>query len=55
MIATNKKNSMVSAFTLALLNSTGWYTSVDINFAQPMTWGKGNGCSFLDIDNCTSN
>lgn len=47
MIATNKKNPLVSLFTLALLNSTGWYTSVDRSFAEPMVWGKGKGCAFL--------
>lgn len=52
MIATNKKNSLVSIFTLALLNSTGWYTSVNTAFAEPTQWGKGKGCNFLNIDNC---
>lgn len=49
MIATNKKNSFVSIFTLALLNSTGWYTSVNRTLSEPTVWGKGKGCTFLDI------
>ena len=52
MIASNKKNSFVSKVTLALLNTTGWYISVNSSFAEPSVWGKSAGCSFLDIDNC---
>lgn len=52
MIASNKKSSFVSRFTLALLDSTGYYTSVNYTFAQPSVWGKGKGCSFLNIDDC---
>lgn len=54
MIATNKKNSVVSRFTLALFNSTGWYSSVNYSLVEPLTWGKGKGCSFLNIDDCDS-
>ena len=43
----------MSKFTLALLDSTGWYTSVNYSFAaEPNPWGKGKGCGFLNIDNC---
>jgi hypothetical protein len=49
MIATNKKNSFISRFTLALLNSTGWYFSVNNTLSEPMVWGKNKGCGFLDI------
>lgn len=53
MIASGKKSSFFSRFTLALLNSTGWY-DVSFDYAQPTTWGKSKGCSFLNVDNCTS-
>lgn len=53
MIASNRKSGFTSVFTLALLESTGWYTSVDYTFAEPTTWGKNAGCGFLNIDECT--
>ena len=52
MIATNKKQSYVSRFTLALFDSTGWYFEVDYSLAEPSTWGKGKGCDFMNIDQC---
>jgi hypothetical protein len=33
MIASNKKGSFISRFTLALFESTGWYTDVDYQYA----------------------
>ena len=54
MIASNKKGSFVSRFTLALLQSSGWYTSVDYTYAEPSLWGKGQGCGFFNIDDCDS-
>lgn len=42
----------MSRFTLALLDSTGFYTSVNYATAEPSVWGKGKGCGFLNIDNC---
>jgi hypothetical protein len=33
MIASNKKGSYVSRFTLALLESSGWYYEVDYSYA----------------------
>ena len=53
MIASNKKGAYLSRFTLALLESSGWYV-VDYNYAEPTTWGKEKGCEFLNIDNCNS-
>lgn len=53
MIASGKKNTYSSRLTFALLNSTGWY-DVSFEYAEPTTWGKGKGCSFFNIDNCTS-
>ncbi len=52
MIATNAKGSFVSAITLALLKTTGWYPFVDDSYAEPNVWGKGKGCGFLNIDDC---
>lgn len=54
MIASNKKGSFVSRFTLALLNSTGWYPEVDYSYAEPSTWGLNKGCKFLNVDDCSS-
>lgn len=54
MIASNKKGAFLSRFTLALLDSSGWYPSIDYSYAETSTWGKGQGCSFLNIDNCNS-
>ena len=52
MIASNKKNTYVSNLTLRLFESTGWYPNVNFSLAEPMTWGRGRGCTFLNIDNC---
>lgn len=52
MIASGKKGAYLSRFTLALFESTGWYPNVNYTYAEPSTWGKGKGCSFLSIDNC---
>lgn len=41
----------MSDFTLALLESTGWY-DVNYTYTEPSVWGKNAGCSFLNIDNC---
>jgi|JI6StandDraft_1071083.scaffolds.fasta_scaffold12476_9 hypothetical protein len=54
MTASNAKNSFMSRFTLALLESTGWYRSVNYKYAEPTYWGRGKGCSMLDINNCNS-
>jgi len=35
-----------SEFTLALLESTGWYVP-DYSYADPYFWGQGEGCNFL--------
>lgn len=36
-----------SAFTFALMQDSGWY-NVDTSKAEPLLWGRGQGCSFLD-------
>jgi len=43
----------VSEFTLALLESTGWYVPDYAGYADPFVWGKGQGCSFL-TGSCSS-
>lgn len=52
MTASNVKNSFMSRFTLALFESTGWYRSVNYDYAEPMLWGKNKGCAMLDSKNC---
>lgn len=52
MIASEKVGAYMSRFTLALLQSSGWYLNVSYKYAEPSLWGKGKGCSFLNIDNC---
>lgn len=54
MIASNKLGSFVSRFTLALLESSGWYTAVNYSYAETTTWGKNKGCKFFNIDDCDS-
>jgi len=36
----------ITEFFLALLEGSGWY-SIDYDMAEPLSWGKGKGCSFL--------
>jgi len=43
----------MSEFTLALLESTGWYVPDYNGYADPFVWGKGQGCSFL-TGSCSS-
>jgi len=40
-------NKRISEFYLAFLEGTGWYTP-NYEMSEPMTWGKGKGCSFLN-------
>ena len=47
MTASTVTDPVVSEFTLALLEGTGWY-KVDYSVAEPFHWGKNKGCSFLD-------
>lgn len=41
----------LSMFTLILMNSTGWWHVESKE--DTMTWGKGKGCAFLEINNKT--
>jgi len=36
----------VTKFTLALLEGTGWYEP-NYGYAEPYSWGEGQGCNFL--------
>ena len=54
MIATGKKHSFVSRMSLAVLESTGWYSDVNYSMAEPSTWGMNKGCGIFDIDNCNN-
>jgi len=47
MTASSIVGERVSEFTLAFLEGTGWYTP-NYEMAEPMTWGKGKGCHFLN-------
>ena len=40
-------DARVSEFFLALLEGTGWYTP-NYEMSEPMFWGKGKGCEFLN-------
>jgi len=46
MTASQINDQRVSALTLALLESTGWY-QVDYTMADPFYFGQGEGCGFL--------
>ncbi len=47
MTASSTIDSRISEFFLALLEGTGWYFP-DYSMAEPMFWGKGKTCDFLD-------
>jgi len=47
MTASDIIDCRVSEFYLALLEGTGWYTP-DYSMAEPMFWGKGKGCAFVN-------
>ena len=48
MCAQSRTNTKITSFTLALLESTGWYIP-DYGLRQESTWGKGKGCDFLSL------
>ena len=37
-----------SALTFTFLQATGYYIA-NLAFAEPWTWGKGEGCGFLTL------
>lgn len=47
LTAVNSPNRVYSNFTLALLESTGWYLP-NYEYAQEIYWGKGKGCTFVE-------
>lgn len=47
MTASSITEPVISEFTLALLEGTGWY-QVNYNMTEPFNWGRGEGCTFLD-------
>jgi len=47
MTASDIVDARITEFFLALLEGTGWY-SPDYSLAEPMLWGKGQGCDFLE-------
>jgi len=49
MTASETTWSVFSAFTLTFMQSTGWYIA-NLNVAEPLAWGKGEGCGFLNVE-----
>jgi hypothetical protein len=47
MTASQMDDFRISKITLALLESTGWYTP-DYSMAEPLVYGQGKGCGFLN-------
>ena len=47
MTASSIRDKRFSEFTLAVLEGSGWY-QVNYSFAEPMSYGKNQGCVFLD-------
>jgi len=47
MTASSITDAVVSEFTLALLEGTGWY-QVDYSFAEPFRWGYNRSCTFIN-------
>lgn len=46
MTGTKSSKSPLSSLTLALMEDSGWY-AVDYASAEPLAWGKGQGCDFV--------
>ena len=47
MTASSITEPVISEFTLALLEGSGWYKP-NYNMTEPFNWGRGAGCDFLD-------
>jgi hypothetical protein len=45
-------NPTISHLTLAVLESTGWYTRVSHELASFINFGRKSGCAMLDPNNC---
>lgn len=51
-LATSGYSDALSGITLGFLEDTGWYRP-DYSLAEPLIWGKGEGCSFA-LTSCSS-
>jgi len=47
MTASDIKDAAFSKFTMAILEDSGWY-DVDYALAEPLFYGRGQGCDFLE-------
>jgi len=47
MTASAIKDLRLTQFALGLMEGSGWYMP-DYSYAEPTTWGKGEGCNFFD-------
>lgn len=47
MTGSSSRNPVFSGLTLALFEDSGWYT-VDYSVAEPLLWGAGMGCDFVE-------
>jgi len=47
MTASVMPDQRISEFSLAFLEGSGWY-QVNYDMADPLQWGKGEGCAFVD-------
>ena len=54
MTASDIADDRISEFTFALLEGSGWYQP-DYTKTEPFTYGKGEGCNFLDSPCLNSN
>lgn len=46
LMTTTVEDTVMSVFTFALLESSGWYLP-DYSMAQHFNWGKGDGCGII--------
>jgi hypothetical protein len=49
MVGDTSLNPVISKFSLALFEDTGWY-QVNYDMAEPIFWAKGKGCKILEGD-----
>lgn len=47
MVGQSRVDQVITEFTLALLEGTGWYQP-DYTMVDGTTWGEGDGCGFYD-------
>ena len=52
MTPTRESFGLISKFTLALLEDSGWY-KVDYNKADKFNFAKNSGCDFFKSTSCT--